>query len=169
MRIECDAIVLWIEQFIVFPRMFFVSNGICVFESESIWSLFIRSFCWMWCFSLSELKKKMAMTFVFSFRLNQSHWKFEIKWKCELKMLQIMGKVSSQYVICDGYSSRGHLLLVVSSGCDGNVVRYGFSACNCEHSTIVGVVLLWTFHCLQCPVGLQERLVVSCCLITHPS
>ena len=115
------------------------------------------------------IEKKMAMTFVFSFRLNQSHWKFEIKWKCELKMLQIMGKVSSQYVICDGYSSRGHLLLVVSSGCDGNVVRYGFSARNCEHSTIVGVVLLWTFFCLQCPVGLQERLVVSCCFITHPS
>jgi len=80
-----------------------------------------------------------------------------------------MGKVSSQYVICDGYSSCGHLLLVVGSGCDVNVVRYGLSARYCEHATIVGVVLLWTVHCLQCPVGLQERLVVPCCLITHPS
>jgi hypothetical protein len=84
-------------------------------------------------------------------------------------MLQMMGKVSSQYVICDGYSSCRHLLLVVGSGCDVNVVRYGLSARNSEHSTIVVVALLWTVHCLQCPVGLQEWFVVSCCLITHPS
>jgi len=84
-------------------------------------------------------------------------------------MLQIMGKVSSQYVICDGYSSCGHLLLVVGSGCDVNVVRYGLSARYCEHATIVGVVLLWTEFCPRPSQGetsgQRPALVIVCLLL----